>query len=281
MLDAALRGSLLLAGLLVTGAATCALLLPHHSRARITTLAVVASVWSVVALPLRLFRQASAFVDVGEPVGPMLRVVLRETTWGLGWTVQLLAAFLALIGAAWWRRGGSGLPLTLAAAGLAAGSAMTGHATSGTWSPVIGVTVHAVHALAAGAWIGTLAVLVLAVLPRTRAASDLLAIVARFSPVALVSAGVLAAGGAAMIWVVIAGPPRLLDAAWGRLLMAKLVLVGAVVAGGAWNWKRATPAVRAGADHARLVRGARWELAIAMLVLLVTALLVDSAPPER
>jgi putative copper export protein len=209
----------------------------------------------------------------------MLQVIVRQTTWGHGWTIHIAAAFLALIGAVWWRRSGPALMLVVSAVGMAVGSAMTGHATSGTWSPTIGVTVHAVHALAAGAWIGTLTVLVVAVFPRTRAADELLAIVTRFSPVALVSAGVLAVGGATMIWVVIVGPPRLLDAAWGKLVVAKLVLVGAVVVGGAWNWRRATPSLAAGGDPKALVRGARIELLIAMLVLAVTAVLVDAAPP--
>ncbi len=63
---------------------------------------------------------------------------------------------------------------------------------------------------------------------------------------------------------------------YGRFLSVKVALVGLVMLLGAINWKRLTPRLGTDEGNAGMVRGASIELALARLVLLITALLIQT-----
>jgi hypothetical protein len=71
-----------------------------------------------------------------------------------------------------------------------------------------------------------------------------------------------------------------LDHAYGYALLTKLCLVALVFGLGAWNWRRQRR--RLGSEEAahRIRRSAAMELAVATLVLVVTAILVSLPSPK-
>jgi len=152
------------------------------------------------------------------------------------------------------------------------------------WSRVV----NPAHELAGGLWIGTLFVFVTcALVPLKKAAlaserrgALAAGMVRAFSPFALASAGALFTFGVITAWLHL----KRLDALWttpyGWTLIAKLCVVGVVLALGAWNWKRQIPKLGTEAGALELGRSATAELWVAMLVLMVTAILVSLPSPK-
>lgn len=219
---------------------------------------------------------------------------LLETRWGLSWAAAVVAA--ALCGGAFllatragvgrgrqrWFAVGSALAAVLAAFPSATGHAQVA-AEEWRW---LAVGSDVLHVLAAGGWIGGLAAVVVCELRWTasgRASKEkrslLPLLVPRFSPLALRGAGVLVLTGVFASALHVGGPSALIDTAYGRVLLAKAVAVVAVMALGARNWRRLTPRLLAAEDGRRpLARSAALELAIAHVVILITAVLVRTNP---
>lgn len=172
----------------------------------------------------------------------------------------------------------------VAAVALALAAALSGHAAAATLLAPLPVLADALHVLSAGAWLGCLLVLLAAGLPAAAASGEgrargMATLVEAFSPVALVSAGVLSATGVFTAAVHLASVAALWQSAYGRTLLVKLALLTLVFATGAYNWKRVRPALGQEAAVARLRRSAGAELAVGIAVLLVTAVLVATSPP--
>lgn len=154
----------------------------------------------------------------------------------------------------------------------------------GTWTALV----NPLHVLAAGLWIGTLFVLVVAVfpvalrgeLPAGRGGALVAAVVSRFSRLALLAAGLLGLTGVVTAWRHLKYVAALWTTPYGWALLVKLALVATVVAVGAFNWRRVTPGLGTDDGTRRLDRSARTELAVAGLVLLVTAVLVSLPAPR-
>jgi putative copper resistance protein D len=148
--------------------------------------------------------------------------------------------------------------------------------------------VNPIHRFAAGMWIGTLFVLVVAGLntvlretgdkiERGRIAADL---IDTFSPLALGSFGLLAASGVVTAWRHLKHLNALWTTSYGYALIAKLCVVAVVIALGAFNWRRQRPLLGSESAAAVLRRSATWELAAAGVVLLITAVLVSLPSPR-
>jgi copper transport protein len=104
--------------------------------------------------------------------------------------------------------------------------------------------------------------------------------VARFSPLALVSSGLLALTGLITAWRHLHVLSNLWSTPYGLTLIVKLCLVLCVVGLGAWNWRRMTPRLgEESAAHA-LRRSASAEIGVAAVVLVVTAILVSLPAPR-
>ena len=145
----------------------------------------------VVGCAARLWAQTYATFGLDEPVtGELIRLVAEETRWGGRWVLQAasLTAAVALAGllpvAPRWGWPALGA-VTLAMIGTAP---LTGHAVAGesVWWPML---LQGLHLLGAGAWLGTLGVLLASGLASYRGdAARVSALVDRFSPLALGSA---------------------------------------------------------------------------------------------
>lgn len=260
----------------------------EHALRRSADLGLLGGLLTLPALLGVLVVQVAEFRDPYGPLGPQVELLLTGTPWGRVWIVHLgvgVAATLFFLAArkpastGWW------ISAAGAAAALGVLPAFSGHSFGAERLTPLAVTADAVHVLAAGAWIGSLAVLVpvgLFLPDGTRSRPEVVrSLVRAFSPLALASASVLALTGGFAAWLHGGGDPGvLLESTWGRLLALKLLLVGCVWAFGWYNWRRATPRLdREEGVRSFLHGSARGELLTALAVLLVTAVLVWTSPP--
>jgi copper transport protein len=141
----------------------------------------------------------------------------------------------------------------------------------------------ALHVAAAAAWTGGLATLVAALALAGPARWDLAArAVPRFSALALLGVAVLVASGVWSSVVHVGSWGGLVQGLYGPLLLAKIGLLAALVALGAWQNRVAVPALGTGDTSVRrrflAVCGA--ELALMAGAIGVTAVLVAQPPPS-
>jgi putative copper export protein len=170
----------------------------------------------------------------------------------------------------------------LAAAGVILGALRP--AFFGQWARLI----NPIHMLAGGMWIGTLFHVVVAGIGLTlqsglsseRRGFFVREIVARFSPFALLSAGVLATFGVITAWRHLKAISALWTTPYGVTLIVKLSVVAAVLALGAFNWRRQRPLLGSEAGARALRRSASAELLVATVVLIVTSILVSLPSPK-
>jgi putative copper export protein/methionine-rich copper-binding protein CopC len=284
--------------LLTGGLAFRALLLPRLVLAEDLRRDLVRRTWRIVAAAalllgvaavLRLWLQSVALHGADRAWNSaLLSIMLTDTGWGRAW---LLQAFLfAILGAgimyAQPLRDRAALVITIIAAlGLSAIPALTGHAAGAGSLAWLVVMNDAAHIVAAGAWLGTLALVMLVLVPAMRRGRDTPAgsiadAVDRFSPQALIAAGVLVATGAINSLMHFSAPAQVFGTDYGRALLVKLAFFGLVLLAGFYNWRVTRPRLAAGThDGRRLRASAGLELGFAALVLLATAVLTGLARP--
>jgi len=243
-----------------------------------------ASLALLVAALVRVLFQAAMMGSADESAASMVPMMVRDTQWGHVWIAHVCVAIVAA-GAFAMARRGSAHPWWLAASaalGLSVTSALAGHAASGQFAPIAVVT-DAAHVLAASAWLGgllcVLAIGTRSAQPRRRKGERAKAIVAAFSPMALVSASVVVATGGISAWLRLGGFSALWASSYGRVLLLKMAALSGVVVTGAYNWRRVRPALGTPAASGRLRRSGSAELAFGCLVLGVTAVLVAMPTP--
>lgn len=134
--------------------------------------------------------------------------------------------------------------------------------------------------LAAGAgWIGSLPALFLSIrsLPPPQAA----ALARRFSPLGLACVLAMVATAAVQYWFLIAIPSALVTSDYGRVALAKILLLGGLICLAALNRRRLTPALFAGRPDSRaaLCASIGAEIALGFLAVLAAGLLLNFAPP--
>jgi copper transport protein len=137
-----------------------------------------------------------------------------------------------------------------------------------------------VHLAAAMLWLGGVAMLALVVWPAAPALRRLAFL--RFSRLASVLIALILSAG---VYLSVARLPAVADlwtTSYGRVLLVKLGLVSLALLWGAFHHFVVRPALDGpGSDGvvARLPRSLAGESAVGMAILLVAAILVDSAPP--
>jgi copper transport protein len=251
-------------------------------------------------LLLRLGAQSYAMHGASDAFnGGLVATMVARTIWGWGWLLELVGVLLAGLG--YYRARGDarnvlwgesrvigrerGLWWTVAALGalIAAFSpALSGHAASAPSMRAFAVLADGVHVLGASSWLGTLALVLLAGLPAvTRQVAEVRGPLVRslinaYSPVALASAGVAATTGVFAAWLHVGTIPNLWSTRYGITLLVKLTVLGVVALTGFHNWRFVKPRLGTDAATVHLVRSARVEIAVAIIVLLVTAVLVAS-----
>jgi putative copper export protein/methionine-rich copper-binding protein CopC len=295
-LDVVGRGLHFLALILAAGAVTLrSVLLPRLRNTEATGTALQRRAWQALAAAalllaaaavLRLWLQSVALHGAERAWStPLLSIMLRDTGWGRAWVAQVF--LFAVLGAAiaWARpardRFAAALAFT-ATAGLCTIPALSGHAAGATGAGRLIVVNDAVHVFAAGAWIGTLALLLFIVIPRLardRSVADAADAVDAFSPLALAAAALVAASGAINTLAHLNTPAELWTTEYGRTLLVKLAFVALVALMGFVNWRFVRPHVRATGSVGRLRLAASGEVAFAVLVLAATAVLTGQPRP--
>lgn len=252
----------------------------HNVVARCLRLALLALAVSMMSLV------AWVGVEIVEIAGaPMIDairdgqagLVLSQTRFGV--VSMARAALIALLS---WSllgaRRGAGWASVACAGTLLATLALTGHA--GATAGAVGIA-HLIgdglHLLAAGAWFGGLAGLLVLLSTAARHGGPPWSLIAhaaarRFSTVGVVSVATLASTGLLSSWLLV-GTPGLLPATdYGRLLLGKLALFAAMLGLAAVNRLRLTPRLAgpwgAAQDQAlrSLRRNAAIEIALACLI---------------
>ena len=212
----------------------------------VTRLVTAVAAVGVVALVLQLPAQAS--LATGQGWGSITKdgVLDLAISDGVGWALAVtLIGLLAMLITV-------GLPFRGAVPAVALGGAVlaplglviTGHTR--TMSPAaVGYAADAAHVLAGAVWFGGLIALS-ALLYRRHRAGDIDGAgraVARFSGWAAISAGVVVVAGTTMGWIEVGGLSPLTSTTYGKLLLAKVAVVGLVLAGAAWNRFRFVPSL--------------------------------------
>ena len=209
---------------------------------------------------------ALALVTEAAPDTRTGQLALVRVGLGLATTVAALVPVV-------WRRL-PGLVLALAAA-TAVVTTIAGHSWTAPdrWVAVVS---DLAHLGAVSVWVGGLVAL-LAVLPLL-ASDDRARLATRFSAMALVAVVVVAVSGTVSGWQQVRTLDGLTSTSYGRLLLAKVAGFAVLVVLGWANRARLVPLVRR--TVAPLRRSLRIELAVAAVVLALTAALVHQ-PPAR
>jgi putative copper export protein/methionine-rich copper-binding protein CopC len=282
---------------LLVGAVAFRLLLPRLDLDAAVMLDVQRRTWRALsgaalllgsAAVLRIWQQSAALhgADLAWN-GPLLSMMLSETAWGRAWVVQVFFFALLAAGILSARPGrdrGALVIVVPTALILAAVPALTGHAAGAggaTWLIVLNDTA---HIAAAGAWFGTL-LLLMTVLPRalartaTNSARSMSHAVDRFSPVALGAAAVLVGTGVVNSLMHVTALQQLIGTTYGVTLLVKLAAFAAVLAAGFYNWRFVRPRLATGDATRRLRISVAFELGFVVVVLLITAVLTGLQRP--
>lgn len=171
------------------------------------------------------------------------------------------------------------LPLWAAfAVGLVfvSGLSLSGHSAVDPGDSKLSEVADWLHLSSAILWVGGLVCLFLVVWPQKELRRDAFL---RFSRLATVLVAVLLAAGIYLSFIRLPHLHDLWTSGYGQVLIVKLSLVATALAWGAAHHFLAVPRMRAGADGGALRRSLLGEATVAMAVLLLAAILVDSAPP--
>ena len=138
---------------------------------------------------------------------------IASTHWGESWRIQMAAAAVCILTGFVALQHRRFRPLyTLATVGFAASLPMLGHAAGS----VLRMAVDVAHILAGGVWLGSLAVVVLTTIGRPQQIR--VAILLRFSAVALPGAGIVVAAGLIAAWLYLGKVSDLWLTDYGRVL---------------------------------------------------------------
>lgn len=263
--------------------------LKQRMSQRAARLGMSAAVLVIIVGLVRLYLESQmmhALPDMEGMAGMTVGSMLMRTTWGLSLRIQLIAAVGALVGfAAARRRRDRGW--YVAAVGtllLSVTPALGGHAAASPRFTSLMVTADSLHVLAAGSWLGSLlsvmavGVPIAMTLEEPEPSAAIASLVNAFSPLALISAGVVVASGVFASWVHLEHLAALWQTTYGQVLLVKLLFVAMTFGIGAYNFRRVQPQLSNQVGTARLRRSAAAELGTACLILLVTGLLTGISP---
>jgi putative copper resistance protein D len=258
-----------------------------HFQMSAATLGLVCAVLLLPVIAMRMYLQLDALRFPGDPLTLSLGPLLGQTVWGHAWILQGIGALVAAGAFALARTHRYRAPGTIvslvAVLLLAITLSLSGHAVGGEESRrLLTVSLDAAHVIAAGTWVGTLAVMFMlgfrsASGGDTAVVQERYSLVRSFSPVALTCAAAVALTGATTGLIHINGLGDLLTTEYGRTLSWKLLFVAVVLLLGFLNWRRNT-ALSLSDGGVALRRGMLAELSAVVLVLLATATLVVTPP---
>lgn len=200
------------------------------------------------------------------PTRSDLAMLLRQTTWGAGWSAMAASALVGALATAV----RAALPIRmLLLVAFAVSMSGVGHAAADEM-PVLARALDTVHVISLGVWIGTLLCIGRDAAPSTWDRFSRAAVIAAPLSVFAGVGGAFRRLGAADVSTIVS---TIMTSDYGRLLAGKTVLVLIILAMGA---RHRSQVAERGVPTAA---GVRAEVILAALVLLVTAVLTGTAPP--
>lgn len=236
----------------------------------------------------RLLAQSYAMHAPGTGFAPALMLsMIGLTTWGWGWLLQAVATVIAITGFASALKKPNGAGWKIATAGVVLGAfapALSGHAAAAPMLRPLAVVADGLHIIGASGWIGSLLVLLIAGIPAAMALDKddrgqaVARLVNAFSPTALVFAGLTALTGVFAAWLHLESIPALWQTDYGTMLLRKLIVLSIVAGIGAYNFRVVKPRLGTAEGATKMKRSAIFEVGVAAVVLLITAILVATPP---
>lgn len=276
---------------------------------RLTRTASMVALLLVPVWGMRLQVQVMDFRDPFSPLVEDVRFLLLETFWGTVWFVQgalllLLAGLFRLlarrarrVGEGEGNRPGAGDPeertegpgpgLPPAWKGAWSGVillfltlSLSSHAMSVPFLSPLAVAMDAAHALSAGAWVGTLALILLHRPPGPAGVPVLAGQLKAFSYLAMGAVALLLVMGTVLGGLHVGEVRNLWASAYGRVFSLKVLAAGGALILGFRNWRYGLPMVDGEEGSRSVGRRATLEVGVAALVVLLTAILVGTTMPE-
>ncbi|MGH7523161.1 MAG: copper resistance D family protein [Gemmatimonadales bacterium] len=294
-LYAVVRGLIYIALLLLVGTQVVGWLLrpldhdfaPRDSpRRRLERVPPAALIGLLLAILARGLLQLDSLLDPGDHITfDLVRNALLTGSWGHAWLLQSLAVAVTLILVAFVRPRMPDVLVVVLVAAMLCGQTGMGHAAGDPWPSLSGRVVDLLHLVGAGIWLGTLAVLMIALLPLVNHSAHiphLASVIHRYSIFARIGVVLVVASGVTAALVYSGASVRmLLESTWGRLLLFKLGCMAGVMALGWYNWRVVTPALKAGVPgcERKLRRAIIAELSLTIAMLAITTVLVATALP--
>ena len=237
-----------------------------------------------------LMSQAALLTGKGAGAITQTSVLRDVLTENLGWSLAVLMIGLAAVHLSTdiTNRAVSNSFALYGGLAVTASFAVWGHARELT-PRALALGADVVHVGAAALWLGGLVGLAMVLARRSADTVDATAgIIGRFSQMALWSVLALTVAGTAL--TVIGSDADLhaiVSTTWGRLVLAKIGLAAIVIAVAAWNRRSLVPALVRGDEPdtrptrwRRLLRAVRVEVVLLVVVVCLTAILVN-VPPAR
>ena len=262
---------------------------------RLIAILSASSVFLLVGLLVALALQTQTVVGSINPVRSV--EILRETSFGLPWTVQTASVLFCLVLISVARVSESSKSALFACAFIFSlvmllGSSLSGHARAASSEYSLAIFSDWLHFAAASIWVGGLFVIGLCVPGAMRCidrdiAGERLAIwISRFTRIAIPATILLLLSGLYNSWIHVDSFPALVGTTYGVFLLSKIGIAGVMVVLGGINALvlqgrlQAGSAESSGRTESRLFRSVRFEALLAIAVLLLAALLAF-LPPAR
>jgi len=242
--------------------------------------------WRVLALivlvmsPLRLLSVAAGMADsTFREVLPSMPQIMRETFAGRVWTWRLATALLLAL-VAWIPASGrlaTALMFVISAA-LLGFQSVTSHAVD---KGAFAISIHFVHQVAAGMWVGALVSLLIGATYGHAGADWLRSATSRVSTIAGWSVAALIVTGLIRAWEALGLQLDLLvNSIYGRTLLWKVGTAATVILIGGYNRYRLVGSVGESSARAALIRNVAVECALLAVVLGWSVVLANSPPPH-
>lgn len=271
------RAAILIGVFVLVGAAAATWLAPMRAIRRPLWAAALLLLFGLAAQALGQLLNFDAFASDAEPLSELISII-STTSWARSRLLLAAAALAVAVGASLNARW-LDLCARVGATAVLCILPFLGHAASAepAW---LALPLAVVHAAAASLWIGTLGLLGPAWWNDVQAMVERLP---RYGRVALFAAPLALLSGGVTAYTRLESPMQLLTTDYGRLLAVKSLLVLTVLALGARHHKQLTRhggIALLGADRVQLVRRTlQIEVVLALVVLMLTGWLGESAPP--
>lgn len=251
-------------------------------------LVVTTGTWSSLAVAVLLLPRAlgvSMLLDASYTLRSRAAALVLRSEWGIGFAAMALAALVSLAGYQMARRQIRwGWALVIVGTALVAvGAGLQGHPWDAFSSLTAAPILDGIHAVAVGAWMGTFVLLVLAerrLQPHTASpwTDPLGAIVERYFRISGPIATAVILSGLFSSATHLTGFDDIQGSQYGRLLAGKVGIVVILMAFNEFHRRHAERQART-SERPQLVHTMRFQAGLIVLVLALTALLIDAVPP--